>query len=1170
MTVKVQPTQCGAGYRKDCINNSKCIFWHTGEIVGELVSKYSAKFQSTTVASVPNGILNDETTNPQPAIQPAETPTNHNTRKEMSKKEKRREQRNELSIGTFNVRSIADDTKKFQLSKDMKKYGLDICALQECKIKEGIDKRIGDSENGCRLITFKTIQKAYGNGFIVSNRMSNRIEKCWKVNDRISVIQLNMENDIDPKRELRNKYTDYSKAAKPQISSKKKTRKKGKEPSTESSRIPKKVLNIINVYAPTTTIVKKDVKILDQLYSKIQTLHNALSSNSNSTTMIVGDFNSKVGKKEHEEEINCIGKFSRGRRNISGQHLINFCEINNLFISNSAFRHPARHITTYSSTFVNSTGEVKNYYSMIDFILINQKLRHSLINARSYGGTLCPSDHKLVVTRMNIRPFIMFRKKSKPLPQDTKFNTTLLTSNKAVKDQYQKCINNIISRDQETTPSESTNKKWELVENTVRTAAKETLGIAEKKKKDKHTFSQVVEELSIQSKNIRINMMNTKDANNIKAMRKERNTIQRKIKDQLKLEHNTRIQRVVNEIEEAGKAGNSKKMYAAIKNMKRKSQKEITVLDADKRVLVSPNSVYKAVTTHYQNHFYKDNHENIIRFSSPPSPLNNPITTQEVHDALKGMTNQRAAYDDISAELLKYGPEELHKIIAEALNDLVENHKEIDVGIGKIAPLEKPKKPMPCPPSDLRPIILLKVIRKVLSKISLARLKPKFEEYLSPAQCAYRNNRSTTDAIWAYRWILAKVQEEQTTIFITGIDMSAAFDTINRSILISLIEEFADEDEKRMVRILLSDTKLEVKLISFDGEKVVFQCNRGAPQGDSLSGPLFTVYFEHALRNVRLELESTPVVEDHPYTTHIDTRLDIPTPSCDHAYQSAPSAKEPPPEITFADDMDHLTTNQEVQNKFIDIVNGILESFGLAVNSSKTEKTTLKRGDKETELWRNVIKLGNCLGDVEDIARRKQLASISFKEMKEVWIDGHAVSLDRKVQLLDALVMSVLLYNSSCLGLRKADVQAIDSFHRNLLRKISNISYPNTISSKKLYKSTKSRPASIRIVEARWKYFGHALRLPLDTPPQHAMSYYFTDLHKQKFKGAKRTTIVTTLQADIKRTKEKFPIFQIESLDRYQDLIKIRQVASDRKLWQKIVKSVVNTAEAEHQEGLTD
>ena len=217
-----------------------------------------------------------------------------------------------------------------------------------------------------------------------------------------------------------------------------------------------------------------------------------------------------------------------------------------------------------------------------------------------------------------------------------------------------------------------------------------------------------------------------------------------------------------------------------------------------------------------------------------------------------------------------------------------------------------------------------------------------------------------------------------------------------------------------------------------------------------------------------------------------------------------------------------------------------------------------------------MVKLGNCLGDIEDIARRKQLASMAFTKMKEAWLDGQAVSLDKKVELLDALVMSVLLYNSSCLGLRKIDVNSIDSFHRHLLRQISNIQYPNTISSKKLYKTTKSRPASIRIIEARWKYFGHALRLPLDTPPQHAMSYYFTDLHKQRFPGAKRTTIVTTLQTDIKKTKEKFPNFQVNSLSCFQDLIKIRQIASDRKLWQKIVKSVVNTAEAEHQEGLTD
>ena len=123
--------------------------------------------------------------------------------------------------------------------------------------------------------------------------MSNRIEKYWKVNDRICVIQLNIQDSIDLNKELKNKYTDYSKASKHIINSKK---KKKRHHTTEH----KKVLNIINVYAPTTTIVKKDIKINDKLYSKIQSLHNALSK-SNAITMIVGDFNSKERKKRKKK-----------------------------------------------------------------------------------------------------------------------------------------------------------------------------------------------------------------------------------------------------------------------------------------------------------------------------------------------------------------------------------------------------------------------------------------------------------------------------------------------------------------------------------------------------------------------------------------------------------------------------------------------------------------------------------------------------------------------------------------------------------------------------------------------------------------------------------------------------------------------------------------------------
>jgi hypothetical protein len=45
-------------------------------------------------------------------------------------------------------------------------------------------------------------------------------------------------------------------------------------------------------------------------------------------------------------------------------------------------------------------------------------------------------------------------------------------------------------------------------------------------------------------------------------------------------------------------------------------------------------------------------------------------------------------------------------------------------------------------------------------------------------------------------------------VLITGLDMSSAFDTINRDELIEVLEEFLDEDEVRICRILLSEMRM--------------------------------------------------------------------------------------------------------------------------------------------------------------------------------------------------------------------------------------------------------------------------------------------------------------------------------------------------------------------------
>ena len=67
------------------------------------------------------------------------------------------------------------------------------------------------------------------------------------------------------------------------------------------------------------------------------------------------------------------------------------------------------------------------------------------------------------------------------------------------------------------------------------------------------------------------------------------------------------------------------------------------------------------------------------------------------------------------------------------------------------------------------------------------------------------------EAPLTFRWILAEVQEQE-IVHVIGIDMSSAFDTIHRDKIIEIASKIFDEDEVRILRILLSDTTLEIKI----------------------------------------------------------------------------------------------------------------------------------------------------------------------------------------------------------------------------------------------------------------------------------------------------------------------------------------------------------------------
>ena len=182
----------------------------------------------------------------------------------------------------------------------------------------------------------------------------------------------------------------------------------------------KNCISIINVYAPTTERVKDSPSELDQLYLEIGDTISKIKNDSpcrTSLLLVAGDFNAKVGKTRGGS---CLGSYSRGERNTSGQILIDFCKIHNLFISNNSFKHPARHMTTWEQTRVTKeNNKTANVFNQIDYIICQTSQKNILMNARSYPGTQVNSDHRLVVTRMRTEPYhlhkIRKQKTSRPI-----------------------------------------------------------------------------------------------------------------------------------------------------------------------------------------------------------------------------------------------------------------------------------------------------------------------------------------------------------------------------------------------------------------------------------------------------------------------------------------------------------------------------------------------------------------------------------------------------------------------------------------------------------------------------------------------------------------------------------------------------------------------------------
>ncbi len=1002
-----------------------------------------------------------------------------------------------LRVGTFNCRGLKQEIKKKNILTDLECYKLDVLALQETHLK-GSGVTTLTSNNG------KQYDFYYGG--VEETRKG-------KINGGVGIIiSKDFKADFKP-------INERICMATIQINNRKHT--------------------VISAYAPTLPISENKPEVREQFYKDLDSVIQGV--NKCNFLTIGGDFNAKTGSGyEHHKEN--MGRFGRGDLNSNGEQLLELAARHDLVLTNTLFQHKHAHRTTWESP------DGKKVRNQIDYIIVRNYHKIFINDSRSYAGTASFSDHRLVMAKYNIN----WQRKTPGKVTTRKYDIEKLKLPE-YRVKYQDKVKEFLSnsrsesrseprseRTESRSDSRSEQESWDNIVEACHKASEEVLGKIKTSRSSKATDDPEVRKMSKEQKKIRMDINATDNLDRKKQLQIKRNEKMKEIVLKIKEIEEKRIIEDMEEIENS--KDDSTKMYKAIRKQQRTKPKDEIMVDSEEGLTASSEEATKIVTNHFKKMF---NAENQRKFHEvPPAEMKIPFTKEEVSKAIKSLKNNKSSgVDDIVAEHLKYGPSEINEGIAQLLNDISRtgNHPtEINEGI--LIPLPKPGKKKG-PPGNLRPIILLSMLRKILAICMIRRTHNRLRKKIPISQAAYTPGRSTTELIFSLKVLAEKaITSSSYEITVLLLDMSKAFDTVDRGMLFDDLKEVLDQDELHMISILLRNVNLTVRMKKRRGEK--FSTNVGVPQGDCLSPVLFTYYLAKALKDDLPEEIEIP--QHHEYCRKEIVQKDdaIPKELHDHIYHQIPELPRPfLLEQQYADDIGWLTVSKGRTDALKKEIPVKLKKRNLIVNESKTEEYTISRNSADD--WKTCKYVGSLPDTESDFLRRKRLASASYQQHKTK-LESSKISLDVRIRLFNAYISSIFLYNTEMWSLNITLEKRIDRYHRNLLRKILKIKWPYTLSNHKVYERTGEAKWSEKIKKRRMSWLGHLLRLPPKAPAKQALTEALIPV--QRPKGRPKTTWISSINEDLKKIDPTLKLSTESS--------KVLEIAEDRKRWREIVNSV--------------
>ena len=1017
-----------------------------------------------------------------------------------------------IVLGSWNVRTLLDRDKTNRperrtalVARELQRYNIDIAALSETRFPdEGSLREEGGGYTYFWKGTLQTEDRIHGVGFAIKSTLLKSLPALpVGINERLMKLRVSIGGS--------------------------------------------RYATIISAYAPTLTS-SDDVKEL--FYQQLNEILQATSKNDK--VILLGDFNARVGNDTKSWE-GVLGPHGVGRVNKNGLLLLSLCAEHSLCITNTLFQMADK----YKATWMHPRSK---QWHLIDYVIVRQRDRKDVHLTRAMRGANCWTDHRLVRTVMDMHIKPLHRKK--PKNPRASYNVSKLRD-VSHRQHFIEALDKKLT--EEFNPSGDIVDKWTLFKTTLNETAKNTLGPKVRSHQD--WFDENDEEIKATLQ--RRNKAFTDWQNDPSSLsKKERfRALQAQVQRDLREMQDSWWNRKAEEVQQYADTHNARMFFSSLKAIYGPTPSTCSpLLSTDGNRLIKDQ---EGLLERWSEHF-----SSLLNRSSTVDPnalnqipkrplleeLDTPPDLQEIKKAIAQTSSGKASgKDNIPAEIYKVaGPkalESFHDIISQIWK---EEQMPDDFRDALIVSLYKNKgSKADC--GNYRGISLLSIAGKIFARVILNRLILVAESILPEAQCGFRPGRSTIDMIFAMRQIQEKCVEQNMPLYTVFIDLTKAFDTVNREALWTVLERTGCPP-KFLKMIQLFHTGMKGQVLTNGNMTEEFPITNGVKQGCVLAPVLFNIFFtamlSHACRNLEKGI-------------HLKYRMDGSLFDLRRLQAKTKTSMELLQETLFADDCSLNAHSEADLQTMLDHFSEASKLFGLTISIGKTEvlhqpaprtfppPPNITIDGTSLNNTANFKYLGSTIsadGAIDkEIDSRINKASQALGRLRHKVLNQHNIKISTKIKVYNAVVLSSLLYGSETWTLHRKHIKKLEQFHQRALRSILGIRWQDRVPNTVVLDRSNAKCIESLLVQAQLRWVGHTIRMEDHRMPKQLLYGELASGKRNQGRPRKRYKDMI---------KDNLPLAEIAPKD-------LESTANERTVWRRAVYQAKEQADTNYRDKMT-